>query len=38
MVVDITDERRREALEHPSRKLIRNAFGEDVTFREPEVE
>ena len=30
--------RRREALEHPSRRLIRNAFGDDVTFKEPEVE
>ena len=29
--------RRKEALEHPARKLLSETFGE-VTFKEPEVE
>lgn len=31
-------ERRREALEHPARKLITRAFGDDVVFKEPIME
>jgi hypothetical protein len=30
--------RRREAIEHPARKLITEVFGDDVTFQEPELE
>lgn len=31
-------QRRREALEHPARKLISEVFGDGVTFSEPEME
>ncbi len=31
-------QRRREAIEHPARKLVTEVFGEDVSFQEPELE
>lgn len=35
---DERDMRRREAMEHPARKVITRAFGEDVSFKEPDVD
>ena len=35
---DEVDRKRKEALDHPARKLVRGAFGDDVAFKEPEVE